>query len=224
MTTPHTDKLRSQMVTAQLVSRGVTDGRVLRAMATVPREAFVPEAMQPVAYNDSPLPIDAGQTISQPYIVARMAEALALRGDERVLEVGTGSGYAAAVLARLAREVVTVERHLSLAAQAAGVLEANGFQNVTVHVGDGTLGWPAGAPYDAITVAAASPAVPPALLAQLAVGGRLVIPVGSAAVQELVLVTRTANDTFAQERLESVRFVPLIGAEGWPDQHKVRAS
>lgn len=217
MTTPQPDKLRSQMVTAQLVSRGVSDPRVLSAMASVPREAFVPEAVRAAAYNDSPLPIDAGQTISQPYIVARMAEALALRGDEKLLEVGTGSGYAAAVLARLAREVVTVERHASLAAQAAVALRANGFRNVNVHVGDGTLGWPAGAPYDAIAVAAASPAVPPALLAQLAVGGRLVIPVGGAAVQDLVLVTRTGDDTFTQQNLESVRFVPLVGAAGWPE-------
>ena len=208
---------RAAMVREQIEARGVHDARVLQAMRELPRERFVRPGWEAEAYDDNPLPIAAGQTISQPYIVAFMSEALQLRGGERVLEIGTGSGYAAAVLARLAKEVHTVERHAVLADSAAAVLSALGADNVQVHTADGTLGWPAAAPYDAIVVTAAGPEVPVALLAQLAVGGRLVMPVGEReGAQWLLRLTRVNEHETRREELMGVRFVPLTGAQGWP--------
>ncbi len=210
------------MVERQLAKRGIAEERVLQAFREVPREEFVPPNLAEFAYRDSPLPIGDGQTISQPYIVAVTMEALALRGDERVLEVGTGSGYAAAVLSRLARDVFTIERHESLANQARARLAKLGFDNVEVLHGDGTLGWPERAPFDAIAVAAGGPEVPKALRAQMAIGGRLVIPVGpDESSQILVRVTKIGPDEFREEPLTEVRFVPLIGAEGWPDEQRI---
>ncbi len=208
---------RAAMVREQIEARGVRDARVLQAMRELPRERFVRPGWEAEAYDDNPLPIAAGQTISQPYIVAFMSEALQLRGGERVLEIGTGSGYAAAVLGRLAKEVHTVERHAVLADGAAAVLSALGVDNVQVHTADGTLGWPAAAPYDAIVVTAAGPEVPAALLAQLAVGGRLVMPVGEReGAQWLLRLTRVNEHETRREELMGVRFVPLTGAQGWP--------
>jgi len=198
-----------------LEARGITDPAILNAFRTVPREAFVPEDLVTSAYQDAPLPIGEGQTISQPYVVALMADALRLTGAERVLEIGTGSGYAAAILGRLARQVFTIERLPALAAIASERLQRLGFRNVTVIGGDGTLGWREHAPYDAIIVAAGGPAVPEALRSQLAPGGRLIIPVGADAnSQVLTRVTRTPSG-FIEEKLGDVRFVPLIGAQGW---------
>jgi protein-L-isoaspartate(D-aspartate) O-methyltransferase len=207
---------REKMVRCQIGARGVRDPAVLEAMRSVPREAFLPPELEEFAYHDAPLPIESGQTISQPYIVALMTEALKLRPNERVLEIGTGSGYAAAVLGRVAREVYSVERHEELATLASRRLRELGFANVHVLHGDGTLGWPEHAPFDAIVVAAGGPKVPRSLLEQLAVGGRLVIPVGEARdLQTLLRVTRTPDGRFVEEDLGGVRFVPLIGAEGW---------
>ena len=209
---------RDRMVELHLARRGISDPRVLEAFRTVPREAFVPPELAEFAYRDAPLPIGEGQTISQPYIVALTVEALGLRADERVLEIGTGSGYAAAVLSRLAREVYTVERLESLATQARERMAALGYDNVHVLCGDGTLGWPQHAPYDAIAVAAGGPRVPEALRSQLAPGGRLVIPVGAQdEVQILMRVTREGEDSFREEPLLDVRFVPLIGEQGWSE-------
>ncbi|HJQ61053.1 MAG TPA: protein-L-isoaspartate(D-aspartate) O-methyltransferase [Vineibacter sp.] len=206
------------MVEQQIAARGVRDARVLAAMRKVPRHEFVPEAQRAQAYSDGPLPIGDGQTISQPYIVAHMAEALLLAGGEHVLEIGAGSGYAAAVLAEIAREVITVERIAPLAVQARATLQRLGYANVEVVIGDGTLGWPPAAPYDAIVVAAGGPSVPPSLRAQLKPGGRLVIPVGQISyAQALVRVTRGADGKDRDEELSLVSFVPLIGAEGWQD-------
>src|SRR5262245_2272925 len=209
---------RDRMVERQIAGRGVRDPAVLSAMRSVPRERFLPPHLEEFAYQDSPLPIEQGQTISQPFIVALMAEALELDPGDRVLEIGTGSGYAAAVLARLAREVYTVERHAELVESARILLGELGFDNVFVRHGDGTLGWPEHAPYDAIVVAAGGPRIPETLLAQLAPGGRLVIPVGEEKAQELVRITRRADGTFEREELGGVRFVPLIGAEGWDSE------
>jgi protein-L-isoaspartate(D-aspartate) O-methyltransferase len=207
---------RAEMVDRDIAGRGVRDPRVLAAMRAVPREAFVPAGLRAQAYDDRPLPIDAGQTISQPYIVALMAEALRLGGDERVLEIGTGSGYAAAVLSHLAARVDTVERVAELAESAADRLAQLQVAHVHVHRGDGTLGWPDGAPYDAIVVTAGGPQVPPALRAQLAPGGRLVMPVGgSRHWQDLVRVTRLGAEDFRTESLCDVSFVPLLGQQGW---------
>lgn len=202
------------MLGDQLERRGIHDERVLAAFGAVPRELFVSDEQRDLAYADSPLPIGFGQTISQPYVVALTAEALALQGTERVLEIGAGSGYAAAILGQLAREVITIERIAELAAAAAANLRRAKIANVTVHVGDGTLGWPEGAPYDAIAVAANAPAPPKSLLDQLAVGGRLVIPYGYDDHQRLVKITREAS-RFVETDLGAVRFVPLVGAEGW---------
>ena len=211
--------LRNEMVERQIVARGIRSRLVLEAMRKVPREAFVPERLREFAYEDYPLPIAAGQTISQPYIVALMTEALGLKGGETVLEIGTGSGYAAAVLAEIAREVYTVERIDELTAGAAAALAGLGYKNVHVLTGDGTLGWPEHAPYDAIVVTAGGPEVPESLKAQLKVGGRLVIPVGAEPrLQELVRVTRTSEHAFQTEDITGVRFVPLVGEEGWPPE------
>jgi protein-L-isoaspartate(D-aspartate) O-methyltransferase len=210
---------RLAMVERQLVARGIQDPRVLEAFRTVPREAFVPEELTEFAYEDSPLPIPGKQTISQPFIVALTLQALGLHGGERVLEIGAGSGYAAAVMSRVAREVFTVERIPELAESARARLAALGYTNVRVLCGDGTLGWPEHAPYDAIAVAAGGPQVPKALLEQLAPDGRLVIPVGGEETeQSLLRVTRERSGKLRRESLGAVRFVPLIGAQGWPDR------
>jgi protein-L-isoaspartate(D-aspartate) O-methyltransferase len=205
------------MVRTQIEARGVADRRVLEAMRAVPRELFVPAAERSMAYDDSALPIEAGQTISQPYIVAMMTEALELRPTDRVLEIGAGSGYAAAVMAQLAAHVDAVERHKQLVETARERLAETGTENVTVHLANGSIGLPAEAPFDAISVAAGGPEVPEQLLEQLAPGGRLVMPVGSSrAVQKLVRVRRTADGVGVErETLGEVRFVPLIGEQGW---------
>ncbi len=205
---------RQLMVRMQLACRGITDAGVLRAMTLVPRHLFLPEALRAHAYEDRALPLDEGQTISQPFMVALMAQALALRGNERVLEIGTGSGYAAAVLSMLAAEVYTVERSADLGHAAQDRLAQMGYQNVHVVIADGTEGLPNHAPYDAISVAAASPWVPLPLRQQLANGGRLVIPVGGRAEQFLLRVTRQ-GDVTRIERLGGARFVPLIGKHAW---------
>ena len=219
MTALDFETLRKEMVDRQIAARDVRDERVLEALRTVPREAFVPERLAEFAYDDTPLPIGEEQTISQPFVVALMAEALEIRPGDKVLEIGAGSGYAAAVLSRLAREVWTIERHPSLAREARERMERLGYRNVHVLHGDGTLGWPEHAPYDAIVVAAGGPEVPPALLDQLALGGRLVIPIGpDLRTQNLVRVRRRADGTLVRENLGGVRFVPLIGAQGWPEE------
>jgi protein-L-isoaspartate(D-aspartate) O-methyltransferase len=199
---------------ALLASRGIADRRVLDAMARVPRHHFVPPEAQTQAYDDRALPIEGGQTISQPYIVALMAEALQVQPGERVLEVGAGSGYAAAVISLLAGEVYTVERHAALAESAARRLRELGYRNVHVFTADGTDGLPAYAPYDGIVVPAAAPWVPRPLREQLAEGGRLVIPVGGHSEQVLLRLTRRGHET-RSERLCEVRFVPLIGGHAW---------
>lgn len=209
---------REQMVETQIGARGIMDPWVLHAMRTVSREGFIPESLQAYAYDDGPLPIGEDQTISQPYVVAVMTQAVQPKPGNRALEIGTGSGYAAAVLATIVSEVYTVERLGQLAEGARRHLAALGYRNVHVLHGDGTLGWPEHAPYDAIIVTAGGPFVPPALLEQLAIGGRLIMPVGSARrFQRLVRVTRTAADNYEREDLEQVAFVPLIGTQGWAD-------
>ena len=207
---------RAEMIEKQLRRRGVTDSGVLAAMRDVKREEFVPKEFRLRAYEDAPLPIGEGQTISQPYIVAAMTAALRLTGKERVLEIGTGCGYQAAVLSHLARIVFTVESRSELAAAAAARLDRLGFSNVHVHCGDGTLGLPELAPFDAILVAAAAPAVPEPLRSQLAEGGRLILPVGDADNQELHYLERHGN-SFDTRTLEPCRFVPLVGYYGWKE-------
>ena len=203
------------MVADQLRARGIDDERVLDAMAAVPREVFVPAALERRAYDDAALPIGAGQTISQPYMVARICSELELRGPERVLDVGTGSGYQAAVLAELAEEVHSIERIPELAQRARAALEATGYgDRVHVHVGDGTRGLPEHAPFDAIAVAAAAPGPPPSLYEQLAPMGRLVVPVGDSWGQLLEVIVRTPGGP-AVARSVPCRFVPLVGAEGF---------
>lgn len=212
-------KLRDKMVDRQIAARGIRSPAVLDAMRSVPREEFVPEGMRDFAYDDSPLPIGANQTISQPYIVAFMTDALCLEGGETVLDIGTGSGYAAAVLAVIAGRVYTVERIEELADSARERLKRLGYDNVEVIHADGTKGWPDQAPYDAIVVAAGGPEVPEPLKEQLKIGGRLVIPIGmDRSIQELVRVTRTSEAEYVLEDLTSVRFVPLVGEEGWTNR------
>ena len=202
------------MVERQLARRGIRDPLVLEAMRVVPREAFVPEASRHEAYEDRPLPIGEDQTISQPYVVALMIEALSLGAADRVLEVGAGSGYAAAVLGRIARDVYAIERHGSLARAASERMRRLGYDNVRVREGDGTRGWPEEAPFDAILVSAGGPEVPAALLDQLVAGGRLVIPLGDPwKDQELVRLERRTEDTVVRESLGHVRFVPLIAED-----------
>jgi protein-L-isoaspartate(D-aspartate) O-methyltransferase len=208
--------LRARMVERQLRRRGIEDERVLAAMEEVPREAFVPAELRDRAYADSALPIGKEQTISQPWIVAAICQALALTGEELVLEIGTGSGYSAAVLSRLASHVVSVERHEPLSRAAAEVLQALGVGNAELMVRDGSLGVPERAPFDAIAVHAAAPAAPPPLLAQLAAGGRLVVPIASAEA-DMLTVLRREGDRIESETIGPCRFVPLIGSEGFED-------
>ena len=202
------------MVERQLRRRGIRDGRVLQAMAEVPRERFVPPEYRRRAYADSALPIGAGQTISQPWIVAAICQALELAGNERVLEVGTGSGYSAAVISKLAREVITIERHADLAEEAKEVLDELGCTNVEVVVGDGSVGLPERQPFEAIAVHATAPAPPAGLLAQLDEGGRLVVPVAARSADMLTQYTRH-GDEFETRVIGPCRFVPLIGDEGF---------
>jgi protein-L-isoaspartate(D-aspartate) O-methyltransferase len=213
MSTLH--KQREQMVARQIAARGVHDERVLAAMRTVPRERFVPESLQEFAYDDAPLPIEEGQTISQPYIVAVMIEALELQPTDRVLEVGAGSGYASAVLSRCAAQVFGVEFHAALANLARDRMQQLAYDNAQIICGDGTLGWPEQAPFDAILVSAGGPAVPQSLLEQLKIGGRLVIPSEMNPTQELLRIDRTGEHAFARKSLGRVQFVPLVGTEGW---------
>jgi len=205
---------RDHMVDVQIARRGIRDRRVLDAMREVPREAFVGPGLEEFAYEDGPLPIGEGQTISQPYIVALMIEAAEVTEGDRVLEVGAGSGYAAAVLSRIAGEVHAVERHAPLAEAAQRRLARLGYDNIELRVGDGTGGWPDAAPFDAILVSASGPAVPPALTRQLVTGGRLVIPVGEEGrAQRLLKITRTGEADYEEEDLGAVSFVPLIGEQ-----------
>ncbi|MBN2458868.1 protein-L-isoaspartate(D-aspartate) O-methyltransferase [Candidatus Woesearchaeota archaeon] len=206
-------KLREDMVKHQIESRGVSDKRVLKAMREVPRELFVPEGLVVEAYNDHPLPIGHGQTISQPYIVAEMTELLELKGSEKVLEIGTGSGYQAAILSKLAKKVITLERIEGLAKKTRVLLKKHGYNNVTVIHGDGTKGYGKEAPYDAIIVTAAADKIPKALIEQLAEGGRLVAPVGKGYGQELLRIIKREGDKLDTEEHGGVIFVPLIGDE-----------
>jgi protein-L-isoaspartate(D-aspartate) O-methyltransferase len=216
---------RDRMVDIQIAGRGVRDRYVLDAMRRVPREAFIEEGLQEFAYEDAPLPIGAGQTISQPYIVALMIEAAEVRPGDKVLEVGAGSGYAAAVLAQIADRVYAIERLAELGEAARERVRALGYHNIELRVADGTRGWPEAAPFDAILVAAGGPEVPAALKAQLVVGGRLVIPVGSAPrMQTLVKLTRRGETDFEEEDLGAVAFVPLIGEQGWVEDGRRAAT
>jgi protein-L-isoaspartate(D-aspartate) O-methyltransferase len=207
---------RRKRLVAQLQRQGIRDPDVLAAVGRVPREAFLPSDLHELAYHDKPLPIGCEQTISQPYIVALMAEELELASSDRVLEIGTGSGYAAAVLAQIAQEVYTVERYRKLAETARRRLSQLGLENVRVLHGDGTRGWPEHAPYDAITAAASGPDVPQPLFDQLNAGGRLVMPVGEKDfAQKLVCIRKISEHEYREDELADVRFVPLVGAAGW---------
>lgn len=204
------------MVDTQLVKRGIEDVLVLEAMRKVPRHLFVEEALQDQAYNDHPVPIGDKQTISQPYIVALMTELLQLKGKEKVLEIGTGSGYQAAILAELADRVFSIERYPNLAYVANQTLQRLGYKNIIIRVGDGTLGWPEEAPFGGIMVTAGSPKIPQPLVDQLAVGGRLVLPVGDRLSQELILVERVPEG-INKTNFGGVRFVDLVGKWGWQE-------
>lgn len=208
--------LRELMVKTQLVPRGIRDTRVLDVMRRVPRHLFVDSSIQPEAYEDMALPIGEGQTISQPYMVARMTELLELKGDERVLEIGTGSGYQAAVLSELAKEIYTIERVASLGERAVERFRSLYYANVHVKIGDGTLGWPEKSPFDRIVVTAASPKIPDPLMGQLSVGGILLAPVGSRYSQELLKVRKT-DQGISEEYHTPCVFVPLIGEHGWKE-------
>jgi protein-L-isoaspartate(D-aspartate) O-methyltransferase len=210
-------KQRWRMVDTQIRARGVTNPRILEAMSKIPRHIFVDEALADQAYNDNPLPIGDLQTISQPYMVALMTEALDLKGRERVLEIGTGSGYQTALLAELADQVFSIERIASLANNARRILDHLGYYNVAIRVGDGTYGWKEEAPFDAILVTAGAPDIPQPLIEQLVIGGRLVLPVGGRSLQDLVKVTRQSEDIHEvkKENLGGCRFVDLIGEYGW---------
>lgn len=209
----HTE-LRNKMVDAQLIPRGISDEKVLDVFRKVERHKFLPQDMQSSAYQDHPLPIGEGQTMSQPYMVALMTQCLALKGSEKILEIGTGSGYQAAVLAKLAKEVYSVERIASLAVRSRLLLQSLGYSNVNAKVGDGTLGWPEYAPYDGIIVTAAAPKVPNAYIEQLKVGGKLVIPAGTMFSQVLTVIEKTGEGVTTKEICGCV-FVPLLGKEGW---------
>jgi protein-L-isoaspartate(D-aspartate) O-methyltransferase len=208
------DKARQEMVARQLRSRDIRSEHVLEAMAAVPRHLFVPSEHRSEAYRDTPLPIGEGQTISQPFMVAAMAQALLLQGPERVLEIGAGSGYQAAILSRLARSIIAVEAQQVLAIAARERLARLGYANIRIEEADGSLGWPPEAPYDAILVTAAAPEIPQPLLEQLAEGARLIIPVGPPDQQQLLRITHRHGQTI-QESLYACRFVPLIGQHGW---------
>jgi protein-L-isoaspartate(D-aspartate) O-methyltransferase len=208
---------RCQMVKKQIVGRNIHNRRLLEVMQQVPRHLFVPEDVRHLAYRDGPLPIGDGQTISQPYIVALMTVLLKLEGDENVLEIGTGSGYQAAILSQLAKTVHTVERHPRLATRASHTLQELGYTNVFVHQGDGSLGWPEAAPYDAIMITAAAPAVPPPLLQQLGEEGRLVLPIGNRFNQDLQRWQRVGT-RYQPESFLPVAFVPLLGVHGWVEE------
>jgi protein-L-isoaspartate(D-aspartate) O-methyltransferase len=207
---------RQQMVETQISRRGIRDQRVINAMRKVPRHLFLEEALWPEAYEDRPVPIGEKQTISQPYIVALMTEALGLRGNEKVLEIGTGSGYQTAVLAELAEQVYSIERIPTIAKRARKILDDLKYANIVVTIGDGTFGWKEHAPFDGIIVTAASPAPPRPLLEQLRPGGRLVIPVGTEYSQDLIIY-RNEDGEFTEENYGGVRFVKLIGEHGWKD-------
>ncbi len=207
--------MRQHMVDTQLVRRGIKDSRVIAAMRKVERHLFLDEALWPEAYEDHPLPIGEKQTISQPYIVALMTEALTLQGKERVLEIGTGSGYQAAILAEMAEQVYSIERIAVIAQRARRLLDEMRYNNIVITVGDGTYGWREYAPYDAVIVTAASPAVPKPLIDQLAPGGRLIIPLGEESAQELVLYSKHKDGTVSSEDYGGCRFVKLIGEHGW---------
>ncbi len=210
-------KQRERMVEFQIRSRGIGDQRVLKVMGTIPRHIFIDEALRGQAYNDNPLPIDERQTISQPYIVALMTEALGLKGNEKVLELGTGSGYQTAILAELAERVFSIERIASLASGARKILDSLNYYNVAIRVGDGSYGWKEESPFDAIIVTAGAPDIPKTLVEQLAVGGRLVIPVGGRHSQALIKLTRLSEDIkdVKKEDLGGCRFVDLVGDHGW---------
>ena len=211
-------KLRERMVRRQIEARGIADPMILDAFRAVPREAFVDDGQRQSAYEDHPLPIEAGQTISQPYIVALMIEAAEIAPNDLVLEVGSGSGYAAAVISRIARAVIGIERQHDLVGSARERLERLGYDNVTIVEGDGTRGWPQHAPFDAIVAAAAGSHVPTPLIDQLALCGRLVMPIGEPAdVQDLIKVVKRPDGSLVEENLGGVRFVPLIGEEGWDE-------
>lgn len=213
---------RERMVATQLRDRGIQSARLLEAMARVPREAFVEPGYEDAAYDDTALPIAEGQTISQPYVVALMIEAAQVEPGDAVLEVGAGSGYAAAVLAQLGARVSAIERNAALAGSARRRIAALSLSNVDIVVGDGTLGWPGERRFDAILVAAGGPGVPPALKAQLAEGGRLVMPVGAVRSQRLIRLTRRGEDDYERQDLADVHFVPLIGAQGWSADREAR--
>lgn len=206
---------RQHMVDTQIIARGIRDRHVINAMLKVPRHLFLDEALWPQAYDDNPLPIGEKQTISQPFIVALMSEALHLTGTEKVLEIGTGSGYQCAILAELADQVYTIERIPSIAKRARKIFDQLKYSNVIVHIGDGTLGWKQHGPYDGIIVTAASPDPPKPLLEQLTKGGRLVIPIGSEFSQDLIVFTREDKNDYTQESYGGCRFVKLIGQHGW---------
>ncbi len=210
-------KARLKMVEEQIASRGISDARVIAAMKKVPRHHFVEEALQKQAYSDHPLPIGEKQTISQPYMVALMTEALQLMGTEKVLEIGAGSGYQTAILAELAQRVYSIERIRSLAIRARQLLYELGYFNVEIKIFDGTYGWQEKSPFEAILVTAGAPDIPQPLIDQLAVGGRLVIPVGDAFVQDLIRVTKT-GEGIKKEDLGGCRFVKLIGKYGWEEE------
>lgn len=215
---PDFGALRERMVARQIAARGLANARLLDAFRTVPRELFVAPDLADEAYEDRPLPIEAGQTISQPYIVAFMIDAARVRPGQRVLEIGAGSGYAAALLGRIADEVVAVERHEELVRIAAERMERLGYRNIRIIKGDGTLGFPEAAPYDAILTAAAGRDVPEALLDQLAEGGVLVMPIGSPSGAQRLVRVRRRGRRFEREEMDAVRFVPLIGEQGWPEE------
>lgn len=206
---------RLSMIEDQIRRRGVNDPATLSAMLEVPREQFVPLNLQKYAYADSPLNIGSGQTISQPYIVALMTQAAQLKPEDRALDIGTGSGYAAAILSRIVKDVYSIERIPELTMRAESVVKQLGYNNIYFKVGDGTLGWPEKAPFDAILVTAGAPVVPESLLDQLNIGGRVIIPVGDTFSQELLRLKKTPKGDFTKEILEFVRFVPLIGKQGW---------
>jgi protein-L-isoaspartate(D-aspartate) O-methyltransferase len=209
-------KARERMVESQIAARGVHDERVLEAMRKVPRHLFVDEALREQAYSDHPLPIAENQTISQPYVVALMTESLELKGSEKVLEIGTGSGYQSAVLAELADRVFSIERYPDLGYRANAILRKLGYKNFIIRVGDGSLGWSDDAPFDGIIVTAGTPKIPQPLVDQLAMGGRLVVPVGDRTGQDLILVRRVAEG-IQKTNLGGVRFVNLVGKWGWKE-------